>query len=86
MRELAVLGAIAGVPTIAGAWIGGFTYSPILTTLFFAIGAGAIMQVIWELWKLFARRPDGGLTRPLNAVGLLTGMLIMYVTGVFVAA
>jgi zinc transporter ZupT len=86
MRELAVLGAIAGVPTIAGAWIGGFTYSPILTTLFFAIGAGAIIQVIWELWKLFARRPDGGLTRPLNAVGLLTGMLIMYVTGVFVAA
>ena len=86
VRELAVLGAIAGVPTIAGAWIGGFTYSPILTTLFFAIGAGAIIQVIWELWKLFARRPDGGLTRPLNAVGLLTGMLIMYVTGVFVAA
>jgi ZIP family zinc transporter len=86
MRELAVLGAIAGVPTIAGAWIGGFTYSPILTTLFFAIGAGAIIQVIWELWKLFARRSDGGLTRPLNAAGLLTGMLIMYVTGVFVAA
>ena len=86
VRDLAVLGAVAGVPTIAGAWIGGFTYSPILTTLFFAIGAGAIIQVIWELWKLFARRPDGGLTRPLNAAGLLAGMLIMYVTGVFVAA
>ena len=86
VRDLVVLGAVAGVPTIAGAWIGGFTYSPILTTLFFAIGAGAILQVIWELWKLFARRADGGLTRPLNAAGLLAGMLIMYATGVFVAA
>jgi zinc transporter ZupT len=86
VRDLVVLGAVAGVPTIAGAWIGGFTYSPILTTLFFAIGAGAILQVIWELWKLFARRAEGGLTRPLNAAGLLAGMLIMYATGVFVAA
>jgi zinc transporter ZupT len=86
VRHLLLLGAVAGVPTIAGAWIGGFTYSPILTTLFFAIGAGAIVQVLWELWKLFARRPDSGLTRPLNAVGLMAGMVIMYVTGLFVAA
>ena len=86
VRDLMLLGAVAGVPTIAGAWIGGFSYSPILTTLFFAIGAGAIVQVLWELWKLFARRPDSGLTRPLNAIGLLAGMLIMYITGLFVAA
>ena len=86
MRQLAVLGAVAGVPTIAGAWIGGFSYSPVLTTLFFAIGAGAIIQVLWELWKLFARRATGGLTRPLNAIGLLAGMIIMYVTGLYVAA
>ena len=86
LRDLVLLGAVAGVPTIAGAWIGGFTYSPILTTLFFAIGAGAIAQVVWELWKLFARRPDSGLSRPLNAIGLMAGMVIMYVTGLFVAA
>jgi zinc transporter, ZIP family len=86
LRDLALLGAVAGVPTIAGAWIGGFTYSPILTTLFFAIGAGAIVQVVWELWKLFAKRPDSGLSRPLNAIGLMAGMVIMYVTGLFVAA
>lgn len=86
LRHLVLLGAVAGVPTIAGTWIGGFSYSPVLTTLFFAIGAGAIAQVLWELWKLFARRPEGGLTRPLNAVGLIAGMAIMYVTGLFVAA
>ena len=52
-----------GVPTVLGAWIGGFTYSPIWTTLFFAIGAGAIVQVVYELWRLFARRAPGGLPR-----------------------
>lgn len=86
IRDLILLGGVAGVPTIAGAWIGGFTYSPVLTTLFFAIGAGAIMQVVWELWKLFAKRAEAGLTQPLNAAGLLAGMGIMYVTGLFVAA
>lgn len=86
LRDLVLLGGVAGVPTIAGAWIGGFTYSPVLTTLFFAVGAGAIAQVVWELWKLFARRAGAGLTQPLNAAGLLAGLAIMYVTGLFVAA
>ena len=54
-----------------GAWIGGFTYSPIWTTLFFAVGAGAIVQVVYELWRLFARRSPGGLLAPLNAAGVL---------------
>ena len=86
LRQLLLLGALAGVPTVIGAWIGGFTYSPLWTTLFFAIGAGAIAQVVWELWRLFARRPGGGLAAPLNATGLLTGMLIMYTTGLLVPA
>jgi zinc transporter ZupT len=46
IRRLIGLGLLAGLPTIAGAWIGGLSYSPILTTLFFAIGAGAIAQVV----------------------------------------
>lgn len=84
--KLVLLGLVAGVPTILGAWIGGFTYSPIWITLFFAIGAGAIIQVVFELWKLFARDADktGGLAAPLNAAGVLAGLLIMYVTGLFV--
>ena len=60
LRTLLMLGALAGVPTVVGAWIGGFTYSPIWTTLFFAIGAGAIVVVVYELWRLFARRTPGG--------------------------
>ncbi|HET6837939.1 MAG TPA: hypothetical protein VFH24_07825, partial [Gemmatimonadales bacterium] len=80
------LGVLAGIPTILGAWIGGFTYSPAWTTLFLAIGAGAIAQVVFELSRLFARRESGGLHTPLNAAGLMAGMLIMYATGLLVPA
>jgi ZIP family zinc transporter len=83
---LIFLGALAGVPTVLGAWLGGFTYSPVWTTVFFAVGAGAIAQVVYELWRLFARRAGVGLTAPLNASGLLLGMLIMYATGLLVPA
>jgi zinc transporter ZupT len=86
LRTLLLLGALAGVPTVIGAWIGGFTYSPLWTTLFFAVGAGAIVLVVYELWRLFARRSAGGLLAPLNAAGVLVGMLIMYVTGLVVTA
>ena len=82
--QLAALGALAGFPTIIGAWVGGFTYSALWTTLFFAIGAGAIAQVIYELWKLFGKRSETGLTHPLNVAGLLLGMLIMYATSLVV--
>ena len=83
---LVMLGAIAGVPTVLGAWIGAFTYSPLWTTLFFAVGAGAIVQVVWELIKLFSRRAEGGLTAPLNVAGVMAGLLIMYITGLLVPA
>jgi zinc transporter ZupT len=83
---LVLLGALAGVPTVIGAWIGGFTYSPVWTTLFFAVGAGAIVLVVYELWRLFARRSPAGLLAPLNAAGVLAGMLVMYLTGLLVTA
>jgi zinc transporter, ZIP family len=86
LTSLVLLGALAGVPTIIGAWLGGFTYSPAWTTLFLAVGAGAIAQVVYELWRLFSRRARGELGSPLNAAGLLLGMLIMYATGLLVPA
>lgn len=78
------LGALAGTPTILGAWIGGLSYSPVATVLFLAIGAGAAIQVVLTLARLLARR-EGGLARPLNAAGLVAGLVIMYVTGLWVA-
>ncbi len=86
LLQLAMLGAIAGVPTVLGAWIGGFTYSPLWTTLFFAIGAGAIVQVVIELGRMLSRGENAGITRPLNATGLFAGLMIMYATGLVIPA
>lgn len=85
------LGAIAGLPTVLGTWIGAFSYAPALTVLFLAIGAGAIVQVVWTLGKLLgvgaAREGTArGLATPLNAFGLLAGLGVMYLTGLLVPA
>ena len=78
------LGLIAGAPAILGTWIGGFTYSDVLATLFFAIGAGAIFQVVYEIVRLMGRESEAGLGDITNFAGLVIGLLIMYVTGLFV--
>ena len=80
------LGALAGVPTVLGAWIGGLTYSPFWTTLFFAVGVGAIAQVVFVLWRMLAGQEGGALLRPLNAAGVFAGLLVMYATGLLVPA
>jgi zinc transporter, ZIP family len=79
------LGMLAGLPTIAGTWIGGFSYSPMWTTLFFAIGAGAIAQVVVAIGGALGVKP-GGLTRPVVLSGFVLGLIVMYTTGLFVAA
>ena len=84
VAQLLGLGALAGVPTVIGAWIGGLAYSPVWTTLFFAVGAGAIAQVVIELGRLLRRR--GTTVTPLNVAGVLAGMLLMYLTGVAIPA
>jgi zinc transporter ZupT len=86
IRHLIALGSLAGLPTIAGTWIGGFTFQPGLAVFFLALGAGAIFQVVWELGKLIKRESELGWTAPLNATGLVTGLLIMYTTALLVVA
>ena len=86
LRSLLLLGAIAGLPTIAGTWIGGFSYSPIAATLFLALGAGAILEVVFEIAKLVGRAQPAGLFAPLNAAGLAIGLVIMYGTALLVVA
>ena len=87
LRRLVALGAIAGGPTIIGAWIGGFTYSPLWSLLFLAIGAGAIFQVAWQILAQMARQhePRSPLFDFANLGGLMAGFLIMYTTGLLVA-
>jgi zinc transporter, ZIP family len=83
--ELVKLGLIGGVPTIAGAWLGGFVYSPVWSVLFLAIGVGAIAQVIGQI----ARQIGRGVAAPRFASaavvsGLFAGFAVMYVTGMLV--
>lgn len=86
LRALAGLGLLAGAPTILGAWLGGFGASPLWATLFLAIGAGAVAQVLLQLGRMFRRGTGEGLTSPLNAAGVLLGLVVMYATGLLVAA
>ncbi|HUH14116.1 MAG TPA: hypothetical protein VMK65_13460, partial [Longimicrobiales bacterium] len=86
LRTLALLGLVAGAPTILGAWLGGFGASPLWATLFLAVGAGAVAQVLLQLARLFRGREGAGLTTPLNAAGVLLGLGVMYATGLLVAA
>ncbi len=85
-KKLVALGLIAGVPTILGTWIGGFSYSPTASVLFLAIGAGAIVQVIAVLGRTMGSHGRAGFRGPLNAAGLVAGLFVMYATGLFVAA
>jgi ZIP family zinc transporter len=84
LGRLAALVLVAGVPTILGAWIGGFITSEVLGTLFFAIAVGAALQVVVEVGKYVTRRAPGGLSSGHVVGGFLAGILIMYLTGLLI--
>jgi zinc transporter ZupT len=84
--QLVRLGLIGGVPTIAGAWLGGLLYSPVAAVLFLGLGAGAIAQVVVQISKQMASgRPvvERFASAPVM-VGLLAGFAVMYATGMLV--
>ena len=80
------LGAIGGVPTIAGAWLGGLVHSPAIAVLCLGLGAGAIAQVIHQIARQMAgTRPIMGYLASAHiALGLLAGFAVMYATGLLV--
>ena len=82
--KLAALGLIAGAPAIFGAWVGGFVYSPFTSVIFLSIGAGAIFQVIITILKWIREEGDKNLSSAAVASGFAIGMLIMYLTSIFV--
>jgi len=84
LGRLAALALIAGAPTIAGAWIGGYVTNDVLAVLFFGLAAGAALQVVVEVGRYVARRAPGGLTSGYVVGGFLAGIAVMYVTGLLV--
>src|SRR5215217_1436194 len=89
LGHFAALAAVAGGPAILGTWLGAFTYSPLWTTIFLAIGVGAILQVIVEVGRLIAgsqsRHKEPALTWATFG-GLAAGIAVMYVTALLVTA
>lgn len=85
-RDLLKLGLIGGVPTIAGAWLGGFVYSPVWSVVFLALGVGAIAQVIAQITRQMAAQGSAIRVMAQGPVlaGLFAGFAVMYVTGMLV--
>lgn len=80
------LGLIGGVPTIAGAWLGGFVYSQVAAVLCLGLGAGAIAQVIIQLSRQVGTDQPAAqrfATAPVM-LGLMGGFAVMYATGMLV--
>jgi zinc transporter ZupT len=86
IRKLIIMGLIAGVPTILGAWIGGFLYSPVATVIFLSIGAGAIFQVVYSIgsWMHHTSGSKALLGNFSIIIGFALGMLLMYLTGLLI--
>ena len=86
IRDLVKLGLIGGVPTIAGAWLGGFVYSPVWSVLFLAVGVGAIAQVVVQIARQMASGQPMArqLSRGPVLAGLAAGFAVMYLTGMVV--
>jgi ZIP family zinc transporter len=86
--HFAWLALLGGGPAIMGTWIAGFAYSPLLSAVFLAVGAGAILQVIYEVTRLLLRDSARSKTPALSASnlgGLSAGIAVMYATALLVS-
>ena len=87
LKQFFLLALLAGGPAILGTWIGGFAFNPVLSTVFLAIGVGAIAQVVWEVGRLVIRNtaklglPVAGWS---NLGGFTVGVALMYFTAFLV--
>ena len=77
------LGLIAGTPAIFGCWGGGFSFSPLFTLIFLAIGAGAIFQVVISIFQYMKDKSDLLSNTSLFA-GVSVGLIVMYLTSVII--
>ncbi|WP_433003322.1 ZIP family metal transporter [Kribbella sp. CA-294648] len=83
--RLLYLGLLAGAPAIIGAVAGATVTNAALSSLLLGLGVGAIIQVVTQLAPSL-RTHTGRILDPATAGGLSAGLLIMYLTGLFVAA
>jgi ZIP family zinc transporter len=83
------LAALAGLPAVAGIWLGSYAFSPHWAALALAVGAGAILQVVVEVGGLMVRRARRQGTSWASAsvlAGVFLGVTVMYGTALLVQA
>jgi len=86
-KRLVILAAIAGMPAVPGTVVGAFAISPLWTALAFAIGAGALVQVIIEVSGMLLRSASGaqpGWFSTPALSGFTSGIAVMYLTALLV--
>ena len=81
--RLVGLGVLAGAPVILGAWIGASAFHPSVAAFMLGLGAGAIAQVVVQIAATLRDRA-GRLLHPVAVAGGLTGLALMYLTGLLV--
>ena len=83
IAKMVGLGLIAGTPAIFGCWVGGFSFSPLFTLIFLAIGAGAIFQVVISIFQYMKDKSDILSNTSLFA-GVSVGLIVMYLTSIII--
>ena len=84
LLRLALMGVLGGGPAIAGAWIGGLSYSLPASVLFLSIGAGAVFVVVYELLRMIQKDPEQNAMPFTLFSGVTAGMLVLWVTGLLI--
>jgi zinc transporter ZupT len=84
ITRLGLLALLAGAPAIVGTWLGGYVTNDVLGVVFFALAAGAALQVVVEVGRDVARRAPGGLRSGWAIGGYVAGIAVMYATGTVV--
>lgn len=88
LEHFAGLALLGGGPAILGTWIGGFAYSNLSAAIFLAVGAGAILQVVYEVTRLLlgdAAKSKAPALSASNLGGLAAGVGVMYATALLVS-
>ncbi len=83
--RLVTLGLIAGAPAILGALLGAAVNNAELSAFLLGVGVGAIIQVIMQIVPSL-REGAGTVLNARTLGGVAAGMLVMYLTGLAVAA
>lgn len=79
--------ALAGLPAVAGTWIGAYAFAPHWSALFLGLGVGAILQVLFEVGDYLRREAVAGGTAAVSATsvaGFAAGVGVMYATALLV--